>query len=109
MAVSVQPRAAPEEAAGPLTAAEVQAALGAIALDLLALEDRCREILASLPRSPNEEAMFVGDIPWNLPTELLTTIECVLEDQLRPAVESLARAARVSDDELRREFRPGGG
>lgn len=90
-----------------MTALEVQAALAAMTLDLLALEDRCREILASLPRSPTEEAMFVGEIAWDLPTELLTTIECVLEDQLRPAVESLERAARVSEEELRREFRPG--
>jgi len=90
-----------------LTPAEVQAALAAMALDLLALEDRCREILASLPRSPNEEAMFVGEVAWDLQTELLTTIECVLEDQLRPAVESLERAARVSEEDLCREFRPG--
>lgn len=86
-----------------MTAAEVQAALAAMTLDLLALEDRCREILARLPRSPNEEAMFVGEIAWDLPTELLTTIQCVLEDQLRPAVESLERVSRVSEEDLRRD------
>lgn len=85
--------------------AEAQAALAAMTLDLLREEDRCREILASVSRSPNEVAMFVGEIAWDLPTDLLTTIECVLEDQLRPAVESLERAARTSEDELRREFR----
>jgi hypothetical protein len=89
-----------------LTAAEAQAALAAIALDLLGVEDRCREILASLPRSPEEDAMIEGRIAWDLPTELLTTIECVLEDQLRLAVEALERAARVSEEELRTEFRP---
>jgi hypothetical protein len=90
-----------------LTPAEVQAALAAITLDLLGVEDRCRGILASLPRSPNEDAMIEGRIAWDLPTELRTTIECVLEDQVRLAVESLERAARVSEDELGREFRPG--
>ena len=49
--------------------------------------------------------MFVGEVAWDLPTELLTTIECVLEDQLRPAIESLERVSRVSEEELRREFR----
>jgi hypothetical protein len=88
-----------------LTPAEVQAALAAIALDLLGVEDRCREILASLPRSPEEDAMIEGRMAWDLPTELRTTIECVLGDQLRPAVESLERAAEVSQEELRREFR----
>lgn len=53
--------------------AEVQAALAAMPLDLLGLEDRCREILARVPRSPNEETMFIGEIAWDLPTELLTT------------------------------------
>jgi hypothetical protein len=78
--------------------------LSAIALDLLGVEDRCRGILARLPRSPNEDAMIEGKVAWDLPTELRTTIECVLEDQLRPAVEALERAARVSEKELRREF-----
>jgi hypothetical protein len=87
-----------------LTPPEAQAALTAIALDLLALEDRCREILASLPRSPDEDAMIEGRMAWDLPTELRTTIECLMEDHLRPAVESLERAARVSEEELRREF-----
>jgi hypothetical protein len=90
-----------------LTAAEVQAALAAIALDLLGVEDRCREILASLPRSPEEDAMIEGRMAWDLPTELRTTIECFLVDELRLGIESLERAARVSEDELRREFLPG--
>jgi hypothetical protein len=88
-----------------LTPAEVQAALAAMALDLLALEDRCRVILARLPRSPNEDAMIEGRIAWDLPTELRTTIECFLVDELRLAIASLERAAQVSEDELRREFR----
>jgi hypothetical protein len=46
--------------------------------------------------------MIEGRIAWDLPTELRTTIECVLEGQLRPAVESLERAARVTEEEQRR-------
>lgn len=87
-----------------MTAAEAQAAPRSIAFELVRVEERRREILASLHRSPNKEAMFVGEIAWDLPTELLTAIECVLEDQLRPAVESLERVSRVSEDELRQGF-----
>jgi len=90
-----------------LTAAEAQAVISAIALNLLGIEDRCQQLLASLPRSPNEDAMIEGRIPLDLPTELRATVECFLVDELRPAVESLERAARVSEEELRREFRPG--
>ena len=48
-----------------------------------------------MPRSPEEDAIIEGRMAWDLPTELRTTIECVLEGQVRPAVESLERAARA--------------
>jgi hypothetical protein len=89
-----------------LTPTEVQAALSAIALNLLGIEDRCQQLLASLPRSPDEDAMIEGRIPLDLPTELRATVECFMVDELRPAIESLERVARVSEEELRREFRP---
>jgi hypothetical protein len=60
-----------------------------------------------VPKSPNEDAMIEGRIPLDLPTELRATAGCFLVDELRPAIESLERAARVSDDELRREFGDG--
>jgi hypothetical protein len=87
-----------------LSPAEVQAALAAIALDLLRVEDRCREILARLPQSLDEDAMIEGRMAWDLPTELRTTVECFMVDELRLAIESLERVSRVSEDELRREF-----
>jgi hypothetical protein len=90
-----------------LTAAEAQAALAAIALDLLGIEDRCQQLLASLPRSPDEEAMIEGRIAWDLPTELRTTIECLLVDEVRLAIESLERASRMTEHDLRREFGQG--
>jgi hypothetical protein len=78
--------------------------LSAIALDLLGIEDRCQQLLGSLPRSPKEDAMIEGRLPLDLPTEVRATVECFLVDELRPAIESLERVARVSEDELRREF-----
>jgi hypothetical protein len=53
--------------------AEAHAALRSIAFELVQLEERCQEILVSVPRSPIDR-----EITGDLPTELLTTIECVL-------------------------------
>lgn len=90
-----------------MTATEAQAALRAIAFDLVRLEERCQGVLDSLPRSENEAAMFEGSIPWDLPTELQTVLESLLEGEIRPAIESLERASQVTEEDLRREFRPG--
>lgn len=89
-----------------MTAAEAQAALRAIAFDLVRLEERWQMVLDALPRSDDEAAMFEGSIPWDLPTELRTTVECLLEAEIRPAIESLERASQVTEENLRREFRP---
>ncbi|HSL84516.1 MAG TPA: hypothetical protein VLF66_17215 [Thermoanaerobaculia bacterium] len=53
-----------------MSAAEAQAALRAIAFDPFRIEERCQEVLDSLLRSEDEEAMFEGRIPWDLPTQL---------------------------------------
>jgi hypothetical protein len=43
-------------------------------------------------------------VPYDLSTEIHATIECVLIDWLRAAIEYLEAAARVTDDDLRRRF-----
>jgi hypothetical protein len=43
-----------------VTATQAQAALRAIAFDLVRLEERCQDVLDSQPRSENEDAMFEG-------------------------------------------------
>jgi hypothetical protein len=87
-----------------LTEREAQAALAEIALQLIAYEDRLRTIRDQLPESPNREAMWEHLVPYDLATEIHATIECVLIDWLRAAIEYLEAAARVTDDDLRRRF-----
>jgi hypothetical protein len=87
-----------------LTEGEAQAALAEIALQLIAYEDRLRAIRDQLPESPNREAMWEHLVPYDLATEIHATIECVLIDWLRAAIEYLEGAARVTDDDLRRRF-----
>jgi hypothetical protein len=45
-----------------------------------------------------------GRRPYDVATDVLATIECVLEDDLRPAIETLQRSASVTDTELERQF-----
>jgi hypothetical protein len=59
-----------------------QAALGEIAFELLALQERLEAINRSLPEPPNLEAMLEGYIAPDLATEVSGRIECVTEDLL---------------------------
>ena len=86
-----------------MTPAEAQVELRAVADQLLAVEDRLRAVWEAVPRSPNEDAMFEGRIPWDLATEVRAAIECVGEE-LRGVVKSLERVSTMTDEVLRREF-----
>jgi hypothetical protein len=85
-----------------VTPAEAQAEIRAVAEELLAVEDRLRRVWESVPRSPDEDAMFEGRKAWDLATEIRTAVECVRED-LRRVVESLERLSRTSNGGLRRD------
>jgi hypothetical protein len=39
---------------------------------------------------------------------VLTSIECVLHDHLRPTIQILKKASRITDQDLRRGFKPRG-
>jgi hypothetical protein len=63
------------------------------------------EIHAGLPEPPDIEDRQEDRLPYDQATNILATIECVLADSLRPAVESLKEAAYATDAELEQEFR----
>jgi hypothetical protein len=89
----------------PLTTAEAQAALGMVALQLLAVVDRLRQVYERLPAPPDLADRQEGRKPYDVATDVLATIECVLADSLQPAVEALRRTAQVTDAELADEYR----
>jgi len=93
---------------GVLAAVAAQEELRTVADELLRIEDRLRTVRDVLPRSPDEDAMFEGRVAWDLPTELRAVVECVLEEQLRRAIESLERASRLSESDLREGSSRGG-
>ena len=85
-----------------MTEAEAQAALAGIALELVAITDRLQRIHDELPVSRNREAMLEHREAYDLATEIAGTIECVVADQLRPAIEYLEAASRVTAEVLER-------
>jgi len=89
----------------PLTPAEAQAALGVVALQLLAAVDRLRQVYERLPPPPDLADRQEGRKPYDVATDVLATIECVMADNLQPAVESLRRCAQVTAAELERDYR----
>jgi len=73
--------------------AEAQSQLRRIVEELQTVGLRLREIAAGLPVSPRETAMLLGEEEPDVATEVRSVIECVLADQIEPAVRDLGAAA----------------
>jgi hypothetical protein len=87
-----------------MTEGEAQAALAGVALDLVAIADRLQAIHDELPTAPNRDAMLEHRIPRDVATEVYGVIESVLVDEVRPAIEYLEAASRVTAEELRERW-----
>jgi|HubBroStandDraft_3_1064219.scaffolds.fasta_scaffold15431_2 hypothetical protein len=87
-----------------LTAAQAQVVLGEVACQLLFAADLLESVLRDLPPPADVDDRYEHRKPLNVAADVLSTIECVLEDDLRPAITSLQRSAQVTDADLRREF-----
>jgi len=75
------------------------------AFEIQRAADFLEEVYAGLPEPPDIEDRQEGHKPYDRATDVLATIECVLEDDLRSAVEALRRSSRVTDAELAEEWR----
>jgi hypothetical protein len=62
------------------------------ALDVAGLRHRLECLSKALPRSEHEDAMFEGEMPPDLLTEIKITIGAVIEDQLNDAYQNLVFA-----------------
>jgi hypothetical protein len=87
-----------------MTEGEAQAALAAVALELVAIADRLQAIHDALPETPARDAMLEHRVPRDVATEVYGVIEAVLVDEIRPAIEYLEAASRVTAEELRERF-----
>lgn len=84
---------------------EAQETLARAAGELIGLEDRLAKVLEELPESPEREAMEEGKIPCDVATDLRGALECVISDNLRPAIRTLEDAASVTAERLEEEWR----
>jgi len=87
-----------------VTEGEAQAALAAMALELVAIADRLQTIHDALPPSPERDAMLEHGFARDVATEIYGTIQAVLVDEIRPAIEYLEAASRVMAEDLRERF-----
>jgi hypothetical protein len=83
------------------TAGDPKARILENALDLARIRHRLQSVSDNLPRSPREEAMLEGEIPSDEPTEMRTTINAVIVDQLDFALENLLHAAGYKPPAIR--------
>ena len=78
---AVLPEAAPED-----LEALARADLETVARDLEAAVARLQALHASLPVSPRADLMLVHEEDLDFPTAARSSIECILDDHLRPAI-----------------------
>lgn len=90
---------------GLLMAAEAQTLMLENVFVLHRFDHRMRMLAAALPRAENEDEMLESEAPKDVATELSGTIAFVLAEHIRPAIEYLSEASRVTDEDLRRQFR----
>ncbi len=72
--------------------AEAQAELRRVVEELKGIRARLRAIAGGLPVSPEELSMPIGEEDPDVSTEVRSIIECVLADQIGPAVRDLGSA-----------------
>ena len=89
----------------PWTVPFAQVVLGVAARSIASAADLLERVHAGLPEPPDIDDRQEGRKPYDQATDILATIECVLEDHLRPAVEALRRSAAITDAELERDYR----
>jgi hypothetical protein len=81
-----------------------QVILGVAARSIASAADLLERVHAGLPEPPDLADRQEGRKPYDQATDILATIECVLEDDLRPALDALRRSAAITDAELEREY-----
>jgi hypothetical protein len=99
------PESNPRTPSPPWTVERAQGALSDAACQILAIMALLGEVHAGLPPPPDLADRQEHRKPYDVATDVLATIECVLADSLRPAFQSLERSAQVTDAELEREYR----
>jgi hypothetical protein len=86
----------------PWTIARGQAMLAAAADRIAGAIEVLDEVWDQLPRPDDLDDRQEHRLPYDQATDILATIECVLADDLHPAVKALRRSASITDASLSR-------
>jgi hypothetical protein len=89
----------------PWTVAFAQVALGIAVRSITSAMELLERVHAGLPVPPDPTERQEGRKPYDQATDILATIERVLKDNLRPAVEALQRSAAITSSSPRRPAR----
>jgi hypothetical protein len=76
-----------------VTEPEAQERLLRIVSDVEGIRSRLLEVHQDLPVPPDEDLMLVGEAEMDVATEVRSVIECVLNDNIEPAIRDLSAAA----------------
>ncbi|HEY6320830.1 MAG TPA: hypothetical protein VJA16_04655 [Thermoanaerobaculia bacterium] len=82
-----------------------QIALRIAARSIVSAVKLLERVYEGLPEPPDLEDRQEDRLPYDRATDVLATIECVLEDSLHPAIKALRRSAQVTDAELAAHWR----
>src|SRR5262245_9584404 len=85
--------------AAPRNIRQVQSELWELARGLAELRDRLAELSRELPEPP--DAMLRAEVPADVEADVQGTLQCIVSDDLDPAVEKLRAAAAVTAEQLR--------
>lgn len=88
----------------PWTVATARNALNVAGYESAEAAKLLEGVLRGLPPPTDLADRQEGRLPYDVATDILATIECVLADDVLPAIANLQRAARVTHAELKREF-----
>jgi antitoxin component of MazEF toxin-antitoxin module len=69
-----------------------------LADEMEGLEEHVQEVLTTLPQP--SDAALEHEIPYDVDTEVVTTLECVLQRDVAPAIRSLRDAASTTAEAL---------
>lgn len=81
---------------------QMQSELWELSRGLEELRDRLAEMSRELPEP--SDAMLRAEVPADVEADVQGTLECIVSDDLDPAIEKLRAAAAVTAEQLRRHW-----
>lgn len=89
----------------PWSVTDCQHTLWEACYQLTSIIAELQDLRDCLPLPDDLDERLEHEKPYDVPTDMLATIECVIEDSLKPALTSLEQSASTTDEKLAGEYR----